>query len=105
MENEELREPDLLELSDEEGNTLLMAVRNYFFYNGEEYAALQEADEDGSVKNDDLYVMKVVPTTGEDGEELEEFLPPEEELLETLLRIAELRFSPEGNEAETGSEV
>ena len=43
MENEELREPDLLELSDDDGNTLLMTVRNYFFYNGEEYAALQEA--------------------------------------------------------------
>ena len=98
-------ELDIIELEGENGEVLKLCVERYFFYNGEEYAALQEADEDGSVKNDDLYVMKVVPTTGEDGEELEEFLPPEEELLETLLRIAEMRFSPEGNEAETGSEA
>ena len=96
MANDELREPDLLELSDDEGNTLLMAVRNYFFYNGEEYAALQEADEDGNVKSPEIYVMKVVPVTGEDGEELEEFEPPEEDLAETLLTIAELRFSQDG---------
>ncbi len=93
MENEELREPDLLELSDDEGNTLLMTVRNYFFYNGEEYAALQEADEKGNAKSPELYVMKVVPVTGEDGEELEEFQPPEEELAESLVKIAELRFT------------
>ena len=40
--------------------------------------------------------MKVVPVTGEDGEELEEFQPPEEELAETLIKIAELRFSQDG---------
>ena len=96
MENEELREPDLLELSDEDGNTLLMAVRNYFFYNGEEYAALQEADDEGRVKNPELYIMKVVPVTGDDGEELEEFLQPEEELAEKLATIAELRFTGDG---------
>ena len=99
MENEAAREPDLLELSDDEGNTLVMAVRSYFFYNGEEYAALIPWDEKGNAGEDELYVMKVVPAAGEDGEELEEFLPPEEDRLEALLAIAQLRLDREEDDS------
>ena len=101
-------ERDIVEFSDEEGNTLLLEVMDYFFYNGEEFAVLCDADEeacdcadaccDDSCDDDcehehSLYIMKVVTTTNEDGEEMEEFLPIEDELLEKLIPIVQQRYS------------
>ena len=102
---EEIR--DLVELTDEDGNSVLAEVVRYFFYNGEEYVVLGEAHEgecdcgcedcDHDHEEDDeeavnLYIMKVVEKE-EDGEEIEEFLPVEDEdLLEKLIEVVQADF-------------
>ena len=90
---------DLIEGVDEDGNTVMLEVVRYFFYNGEEYVVLGDAhvDEDESEDSDDeeavnLYIMKVVEKE-EDGEELEEFLAVEDEdLLEKLIEVVQADF-------------
>lgn len=100
-------ERDIVEFSDEEGNTLLLEVMDYFFYNGEEYAVLCDADEEALEEDqadfdDDqenmIYIMKVVSTTGEDGEEMEEFIPPEDSVLEQLIEVVQTRFSEDSDD-------
>ena len=102
---EEIR--DLIEGVDEDGNTVLLEVVRYFFYNGEEYFVLGEAHEgdcdcecehcDHDHEEDDeeavnLYIMKVVEKE-EDGEEIEEFLAVEDEdLLEKLIEVVQADF-------------
>ena len=102
---EEIR--DLIEGVDEDGNNVLLEVVRYFFYNGEEYVVLGEAHEgecdcgcedcDHDHEEDEeeavnLYIMKVVETE-EDGEEMEEFLPVEDEdLLEKLIEVVQADF-------------
>ena len=96
-------EPDLIEGIDEDGNKVQLEVLRYFFYNGDEYVALGEAHpecEDGEPCGHDhgdedeeetvnLYIMKVVEFE-EDGEEMEEFVPVEDDdLLEKLLELLE----------------
>ena len=88
MTPEELDVRDVIEFTDDEGNTLPLEVVDYFFYNGEEYASLREP-KDGE---DALYVMKVNSFTDETGEEMEEFVPPADELIEALLGVARTRF-------------
>ena len=98
---------DLIEGVDEDGNNILLEVVRYFFYNGEEYVVLGEAhqgecdceceDCDHDHEEDDeeavnLYIMKVVEKE-EDGEEIEEFLPVEDEdLLEKLIEVVQADF-------------
>ena len=104
---EEIR--DLIEGVDEDGNNVLLEVVRYFFYNGEEYVVLgdahegdcgcdcdhcdhhhEEDDEDEEAVN--LYIMKVVEKE-EDGEEIEEFLPVEDEdLLDKLIEVVQADF-------------
>lgn len=96
-------ELDIVEFSDEEGNTLLLEVMDYFFYNGEEYAVLCDTDEEEAdiatqANSDDedeqtIYIMKVVSSTDENGEEMEEFVPPEESLLNQLIEVVQTRFA------------
>ncbi|MBR1407477.1 MAG: DUF1292 domain-containing protein [Clostridia bacterium] len=94
MTPEEMNERDILEFTDDEGHTLLLQVTDYFFYNGEEYAALREAeDEDGDAEP--AYIMKVNTFTDENGEEMEEFVLPEEDLLETLAGVLRTKFETE----------
>ena len=105
-------EQDLIEGVDEEGNKILLEVVRYFFYNGEEYVVLGDAQSDSGCHeagcehcdhhhgDDDedaehvlnLYIMKVVETE-EDGEEIEEFVPVDDEaLLEKLIEIVQADF-------------
>lgn len=99
---------DLIEGVDDEGNNVLLEVVRYFFYNGEEYVVLSEAqdsececdcehcehheeetDEDEAVN---LYIMKVVESE-EDGEEMESFVPVEDDdLLEKLIEVVQADF-------------
>ena len=98
-------ERDIVEFSDEDGNTLLLEVMDYFFYNGEEFAVLCDADEEECEECQDedcdhgdeqsLYIMKVVSVKGDDGEEMEEFVSPEESMMEKLIEIVQTRFSDE----------
>ena len=99
---------DLIEGIDEDGNPVLLEVVRYFFYNGEEYVVLGDAHESecgceecehcGHDHEEDeeeavnLYIMKVVEKE-EDGEEIEEFLPVEDEdLLEKLIEVVQADF-------------
>ena len=101
---------DLIEGVDEDGNKVLLQVVRYFFYNGEEYVVLGDAqpeDECGchcgececACEEDDeepvnLYIMKVVES--EDDEDTEEFVPVEDEdLLEKLIEVVQTDFEKE----------
>ena len=103
-------ELDLIEAVDEDGNSVLLEVVRYFFYNGEEYVVLGEAPEghdccgceecDHHHEDDDdeeiainHYIMKVIEKE-EDGEEIEEFEPVEDEaLFEQLCKVVEADFA------------
>ena len=103
---------DLIEGIDEDGNSVLLEVVRYFFYNGEEYVVLGEAQQDGECDCDcehchhdheeeeddeeddavNIYIMKVVESE-EDGEEIEEFVPVEDQdLLDKLFEIVQADF-------------
>ena len=107
---------DLIEGIDEDGNKVLLEVVRYFFYNGEEYVALGDAQPDSGCDagcehcdhhhgDDDeetvnLYIMKVVESE-EDGEEVEEFVPVEDEsLLEKLIEVVQADFESDFEDAE-----
>ena len=107
-------EEDLIEGVDEDGNKVLLEVVRYFYYNGEEYVVLGDAqqsddcdedcehcdhnhenDEDEEDDSINLYIMKVVESE-EDGEEMEEFVPVEDEdLLDKLIEIVQADFDKE----------
>ena len=98
MTPEEMNERDIVEFTDDEGNTLMLEVMDYFFYNGEEFAALCDAKEDPSdddPDDDPVYIMKINVFTDENGEEMEEFVSPDEALMEKLIQIVRTRFSDE----------
>ena len=91
---------DVIEMTDEEGNTILFSIIDYFFYNGEEYAILTDSNDEDAAEADaedegiDCYVMKIVATTDESGEELEEFVPVEDQALDAkLMEIASMKLN------------
>ena len=102
MTPEQMEERDVVEFVDDEGNTLLLEVMDYFFYNGEEFAALCDAKEEEADDSDDepVYIMKINSFVDENGEEMEEFVPPEEELMEKLISVVRTRFMDEDGEDE-----
>ena len=106
MTPEQMEERDVVEFVDDEGNTLLLEVMDYFFYNGEEFAALCDAKEDGEEQTEDdgIYIMKINSFTDENGEEMEEFVPPDEELMEKLISVVRTRFSEEDDEDDEDEE-
>ncbi len=91
MTQEERDALDIVTFSDDEGNSFDLQVVNYFFYNGEEYASLKDAAEDEQ-DSDALYIMKINSFVDENGEEMDEFVPPADDLLDTLLEIARTQF-------------
>ena len=128
-------ERDIVEFTDEEGNSILLEVLDTFFYNGEEFAVLADAidedeeaalcgecatgdesgegcacgccgcgtaeGEDGEDEGEDVYLMKIVPSTSEDGEEMEEFVPVEDDdLMEKLIEIVQTRFGEDDEDEE-----
>ena len=87
-------EEDLIEMTDEDGNVTLFKILDYFFYNGEEYAILTDFNEDDTAEAVDCFVMQIVPSTDENGEELEEFVPVEDQKLEArLMEIATTKLN------------
>ena len=91
MEDDRL---DIVEGVDEDGNRLLLRVIRYFYYNGEEYVLLSDDIEDEKDDLDDVtfFVMKVSVSTDEDGEEIEEFEPVEQELMDALIEVVKTNF-------------
>lgn len=94
FENRDGMEQDTIIFEDEDGNEYEFAVRDYFFYNGEEYALLTEIGQEADENGEECIVCKVENTTSDDGEEDEEFiLVEDEELAGRLIEIANNRLS------------
>lgn len=108
-------QPDIVEATDEEGNKLLLQVMEYFFYNGEEYVVLGAAEDsedeaceeceacgcgDDHDHDQDLYIMKVLTSTEENGEEVEEFVPVDEDLMDKLIQVVQTNFSEDEDDEE-----
>ena len=83
-------ELDLVVFEDDAGNEITMEVLDYLAYEGKEYALLTEyvEDEDDDGDEDEpveVSIMEVVPV----GEDQEEFVPIDDDLAQTLLKIFE----------------
>ena len=80
---------DIIELQGDDGEDIRLCVERYFYYNGEEYVLLSDAcdveDEDEITR----YVMKVQPVEDDEDEDMEEFVPVDEDLMEQLVEVAE----------------
>ena len=62
MTPEDMQERDIVEFTDDNGNTLMLEVMDYFYYNGQEFAALCNANEnpgDDDPDDDAVYIMQV----------------------------------------------
>lgn len=87
---------DIIETSDEEGNTRFLKVEKYFYYNGEEYVLLREVDsgeDEGASDDSRLFVMLVQVSQDEEGEEIEDFVPIDEALMDSLIKTVKTHYS------------
>ena len=92
-------EPDTIIFEDEDGKEYEFIVRDYFFYNGDEYALLTEMGQEADENGEECIVCKVVAAEGENGEEEEEFeLVEDETLAEKLIEIAKTRVADDEEE-------
>ncbi len=92
---------DIIELEGDDGEVLRLLVERYFFYNGEEYVLLSDEIDLPEGEEVSRYVMKVQPVEGEDGDEdMEEFVPVDEDLMEQLIQVVEATFDDEDDEEE-----
>ena len=83
-------ELDLVVFEDDAGNEITMEVLDYLAYEGKEYALSTEYVEDDEDDGDEdepveVSIMEVVPV----GEDQEEFVPIDDDLAQTLLKIFE----------------
>lgn len=99
LERNNSMEPDTIIFEDEDGKEYEFIVRDYFFYNGDEYALLTEMGQEADENGEECIVCKVVAAKGEDGEEDEEFeLVEDEALAEKLIEIANTRVADDEEE-------
>ena len=73
FENKDMEgmESDTIIFEDEDGNEFEFAVRDYFFYNGDEYALLSEVGQEPDENGEECIICKVEAVTGEDGEAID----------------------------------
>ena len=98
MANQE--EWDIIELESDDGEPVRLVVERYFFYNGDEYVLLSDAcdvEDEGEISH---YVMKVQPMEGEGNEDMEEFVPVDEDLMDQLVEVAEATFDADSEDEE-----
>ena len=92
-------ERDLVTFTDEEGNEFDLEVIDYFEYEGKEYAVLVDAELPEEPEGDfEVCIMEIVVNEEED---LEEFVPVPDDMLDTLFAIAEKRMECWDCEEET----
>ena len=90
---------DIIELEDENGDPIRLCVERYFFYNGDEYVLLSDACDVEEGEEVSRYVMKVQLLPAEEGEEeMEEFVPVDEDLMEQLIQVVQATFDTEDGE-------
>jgi uncharacterized protein YrzB (UPF0473 family) len=81
-------ERDFVTFVGDDGEEFELDIVDYFEHKGEEYAILIDSSEDYDDNEEfDAYIMKVVVNG-----EVEEFLPPDDELMEELAAVAEERL-------------
>ena len=80
---------DIIELEGDDGEDIRLCVERYFFYNGDEYVLLSDACDVEDEAEISRYVMKVQPVEGEGNEDMEEFVPVDEDLMEQLIEVAQ----------------
>ena len=73
-------------------------MERYFFYNGDEYVLLSDACDVEDEDEISRYVMKVQPMEGEGNEDMEEFVPVDEDLMDQLVEVAEATFDVDEEE-------
>jgi len=98
-ENQEMDE-DLIVFETEDGQEVTFVIEDYFFYNGEEYAILTEYDtEKDEVLDEGSIVCKIETSEDENGEEVEEFVPVEDDAMaEKLIEIANAQLAEDDKE-------
>jgi len=98
-ENQEMDE-DLIVFETEDGQEVTFVIEDYFFYNGEEYAILTEYDtEKDEVLDEGSIVCKIETSEDENGEEVEEFVPVEDDAMaEKLIEIAYAQLAEDDKE-------
>ena len=87
----EMDERDYVVFQDEEGNEFELDVIDYFEHDGEEYAILMDMNveaEDEEELESEVYIMKVIVK-----DDIEEFVPPDDDKYEALIAIAEERLT------------
>jgi len=91
-------ERDLVTFVDEDGNEFDLEVIDYFMHNEKEYGVLIDPDLPEDAEYFEVCIMEIVQ---HEEEELEEFLPVEDEALQAeLLKIAEERMASWDEESE-----
>ena len=90
---------DIVEGVDEDGNRLLLRVNRYFYYNGEEYVLLSDDIDEVNDNLDEVtfFVMKVSVSTDEDGDEVEEFEPVDQDLMDALIEVVKTNFEDDSD--------
>jgi uncharacterized protein YrzB (UPF0473 family) len=83
-------ERDLVTFTDEEGNEFDLEVIDYFEHEGKEYAVLVDAELPEEPEEDfEVCIMEIVVNEEED---MEEFVPVDDDKLDELWAIAEKRM-------------
>lgn len=87
---------DIISFEGDDGEEIRLCVERYFFYNGDEYVLLSDACDVEEESEISRYVMKVQPIENEVGEEdMEEFVPVDDDLMDQLIQVAEATFRDE----------
>ena len=92
----EVDRPDIIQAASEEGEDLFLSVERYFYYNGEEYVLLRQVqDAQGAPLPGEpaLHVMQVAVSQDEAGDEVEDFVPVEASLADSLLQAASIQYT------------
>lgn len=98
-QEEESIEEDLIYFEDDEGTEYVYTVEEYFFYNGDEYALLADAEEDTEEEGTGCIICRVEDS--EENEDEEIFVPVEDEkLAEKLFEIATMKLKEDEEEDE-----
>ena len=63
----------------------------------EENESQDEQDQDDEIN---LYIMKVITSTEDNGEEMEEFVPVDEDLMDKLIQVVQTNFSDDDEDFE-----
>ena len=91
---------DLIVFETDEGEEVTFLIEDYFFYNGDEYAILTEYDtEKDEIVDEGSIVCRIETSTDENDEEVEEFVPVEDdEMAQKLIDIANAQLAEDEEE-------